>query len=67
MRVMDVPIPLYRIKAILRHYRTLAARGSFDRRDTRAANALRISAAEIAWLERTIENHRRNGKRKPIQ
>lgn len=55
---MKIPIPDHLIEQVLRGYRILSERGSFDRSDTKVANALRVSGKNIEKLNRIINKHK---------
>lgn len=59
---MKIPIPLYRLEAILRHYSTVADAYRNSTRSTKAADALRLSRKELEWLRREIHKHKINHK-----
>lgn len=54
-----VPVPL--LKRLARNYGILAARGVFDRRDTKVVNALRLVRQDTAALERHIARSEEDG------
>lgn len=59
---MKAKVPITLLKRLARNYGILAARGVFDRRDTKVANALRLAAQDTAALERHICRSNENGK-----
>lgn len=51
---MKIPVPEYLLKRLIRNYLTLAERGTFDRTDTKVANALRTRRADTERLRRIM-------------
>lgn len=64
---MKIPIPLYRLEAILRHYSTLSEAYG-NGRSIKADDAWRLSRKEIAWLKKEIDlNNTANEHQPPVQ
>lgn len=56
---MKIPIPLYRLEAILRHYSTLSE-AYVDGHSIKADDAWRLSRKEIVWLKKEIDQYKNN-------
>lgn len=60
---MKIEMPDYLIKRIVRNYLLLATNGTFDNRNIRVANAVRLAKRDVATAERYITKRKVNGNR----
>lgn len=58
---MRIDIPDYLLKRMARNYLLLATNGTFDNRNIKVANAVRLAKRDVATVERYITKTKVNG------
>lgn len=58
---MKISVPDYLLKRIVRNYQLLATSGTFNNRNIKVANAVRLAKRDVATVERYITKAKVNG------